>query len=33
MKLTNQQIYTIAENLISLNIGEIKFPVKVGFFL
>lgn len=33
MKLTNKQIYSYTRNLLSLNIGDIKMPVKVGFFL
>lgn len=33
MKLTNNQIYSYAERLISLNINDIKMPVKINFFL
>jgi len=33
MKLTNNQIYTYAEQLLSLNINDIKMPVRINFFL
>lgn len=33
MKLTNNQIYSYAEQLSALNINNIKLPVRIGFFL
>lgn len=33
MKLTNNQIYTYTEQLLSLNINDIKMPVRINFFL
>ena len=33
MKLTNQQIYTYVEQLSTLDIHDIKMPVRINFFL
>ena len=33
MKLTNNQIYSYAEQLSALNVSNIKMPVRIGFFL
>lgn len=33
MKLTNNEIYSVANLLAELNINNIKMPVKIGFFL
>lgn len=33
MKLTNNQIYSYAQQLNALNIGDIKLPVRINFFL
>ena len=33
MKLTNNQIYAYAEQLLALNINDIKLPVRINFFL
>ena len=33
MKLTNHEIYSYAQQLSALNIGDIKMPVRINFFL
>lgn len=33
MKLTNNEIYSYAQQLSALNIGDIKMPVRINFFL